>query len=39
MRCGAAGLIFGRNIWQRPWEDALRLTRQIREIMLEYAGK
>jgi class I fructose-bisphosphate aldolase len=39
MRCGAAGLIFGRNIWQRPWEDALRLTRRIREIMLEYAEK
>ncbi len=36
IRCGAAGLIFGRNVWQRPWDDALRITNRIRQMMLEY---
>jgi class I fructose-bisphosphate aldolase len=36
IRCGAAGLIFGRNVWQRQWDDALRITNRIREMMLEY---
>jgi class I fructose-bisphosphate aldolase len=34
MEAGATGLIFGRNLWQRPMAEALRLTAQIREIML-----
>ena len=36
IRCGASGLIFGRNVWQRPWDDALRITHRIREMMVEY---
>ena len=36
MEAGATGLIFGRNIWQRPYQEALRLSRQIREIILQY---
>jgi class I fructose-bisphosphate aldolase len=38
MRAGAAGIIFGRNVWQRPYDDALALTRRIQQIMLEEAG-
>jgi fructose-bisphosphate aldolase, class I len=30
---GATGLIFGRNVWQRSREDALRLAAKIRELM------
>ncbi len=32
---GAAGLIFGRNTWQRPYADALTLMRNLRQIALE----
>ena len=32
---GATGLIFGRNVWQREWEDALDITKQLKELMLE----
>ncbi len=34
MRAGATGLIFGRNMWQRPMEQALALSAQIRGLML-----
>jgi DhnA family fructose-bisphosphate aldolase class Ia len=33
LRCGATGLIFGRNMWQRPMEEALALTARIRALM------
>lgn len=33
MECGATGLIFGRNIWQRPHDQALAITRKIKEVM------
>jgi len=36
IKCGATGLIFGRNVWQRQWDDALRITNRIREMMVEY---
>lgn len=32
---GATGLIFGRNMWQREYSEALRLSGQIKKIMLE----
>ena len=35
---GATGLIFGRNVWQRPFEDALALSGQIRDMMKEYGA-
>lgn len=38
MRAGATGIIFGRNIWQRPYREALALSERIREIMREEAG-
>ncbi|MFW9887905.1 MAG: class I fructose-bisphosphate aldolase [Candidatus Thorarchaeota archaeon] len=31
---GAAGLLFGRNLWQRKWEDALEITEKLKEMML-----
>ena len=34
---GATGIIFGRNLWQRPKEEALRLTREFHAIFREYA--
>jgi fructose-bisphosphate aldolase, class I len=34
---GATGIIFGRNLWQRPWPEALKLTRTLHGIFQEYA--
>ena len=31
---GATGLIFGRNTWQRPYDEALRLAENLRRIAL-----
>jgi class I fructose-bisphosphate aldolase len=36
MEAGATGLIFGRNIWQRPYDEAMRIIAQIRDILLQY---
>ncbi|MEP0815229.1 MAG: fructose-bisphosphate aldolase [bacterium] len=33
MEAGATGLIFGRNMWQRPMEEALAITAKVKEIM------
>lgn len=33
MEAGATGLIFGRNMWQRPYHEGLALTEKIKEIM------
>lgn len=30
---GATGLIFGRNLWQREWTDALAMTKKLKEMM------
>ncbi len=35
---GATGIIFGRNLWQRPRADALRLTKELHGIFREYAA-
>jgi len=37
MDAGATGIIFGRNLWQRPRADALELTRKLHAIFREYA--
>ncbi len=37
MDAGATGIIFGRNMWQRPRGEALRLTRELHAIFREYA--
>jgi len=33
---GAAGLIFGRNMWQRPMDEALRLTRRVHDLARDF---
>jgi len=35
MEQGAAGLIFGRNLWQRDWDDALKMTKTLKDILLK----
>ncbi|MGI0054436.1 MAG: class I fructose-bisphosphate aldolase [Thermoplasmata archaeon] len=37
MEAGATGVIFGRNMWQRPRSDALVLTRELHAIFRDYA--
>ncbi|HYK94180.1 MAG TPA: fructose-bisphosphate aldolase [Thermoplasmata archaeon] len=37
MDAGATGIIFGRNLWQRPRDQALALTRELHAIFREYA--
>jgi fructose-bisphosphate aldolase, class I len=37
MDAGATGIIFGRNLWQRPRDEALTLTRELHAIFREYA--
>ena len=33
---GAVGVIFGRNLWQRPFDDAIILAHKIKEILMQY---
>jgi class I fructose-bisphosphate aldolase len=34
MEAGGSGVIYGRNVWQREWSEALEVIEQIKEIML-----
>jgi class I fructose-bisphosphate aldolase len=34
MEAGGSGVIFGRNVWQREWSDALEIIEQIKETLL-----
>ncbi|HEU4422287.1 MAG TPA: fructose-bisphosphate aldolase, partial [Pilimelia sp.] len=36
MEAGATGLIFGRNVWQRPYEESLRFIDQLKDILAKY---
>lgn len=36
MAAGATGLIFGRNIWQRPFDDAVAIGRQLADLLQGY---
>lgn len=33
MECGATGVMFGRNMWLRPFEQALALTRRVHGVL------
>jgi class I fructose-bisphosphate aldolase len=33
VRSGATGLIFGRNMWQRPFEEGLKITKRLKDIL------
>lgn len=39
IRAGGSGFIFGRNIWQRPLDDALAITAKLKNIIKEERGK
>lgn len=34
MNAGGSGVIFGRNVWQRDWNEALEIISQIKESLL-----
>ena len=34
MAAGGSGVIFGRNVWQREWNEALAIIEQIKETLL-----
>jgi class I fructose-bisphosphate aldolase len=36
MSCGATGVMFGRNMWLRPFDSALSLTRRAHGILARY---
>jgi class I fructose-bisphosphate aldolase len=36
MEAGGLGLIFGRNVWQRSYDDSLALVDQLKEILAKY---
>lgn len=33
MEAGATGLIFGRNVWQRPYDEAIALSQSIHQLL------
>lgn len=38
MAGGATGVIFGRNVWQRPYDEALKLSAQISDMLREFSA-
>ncbi|HEC91846.1 MAG TPA: fructose-bisphosphate aldolase, partial [Candidatus Atribacteria bacterium] len=36
LEAGVDGLIFGRNMWQRPYDEALRMTKEIMALMKSF---
>lgn len=36
MKAGATGLIFGRNMWQRKWDDSLKIGEKVHGILKGY---
>jgi class I fructose-bisphosphate aldolase len=36
MQAGASGVMFGRNMWLRPFDQAVALTRAVHDIMKRY---
>lgn len=34
MEAGGSGVIYGRNVWQREWDEATEIVEQVKEIML-----
>jgi fructose-bisphosphate aldolase, class I len=39
MAAGGSGVIYGRNVWQREWGQALEIIEQIKEIMLSNVSR
>ena len=38
MEAGCVGLIFGRNMWQRHWDDAVAMSSRMHELMKGYGA-
>jgi class I fructose-bisphosphate aldolase len=38
MEAGVTGLIFGRNVWQRKYDDALAITSRIHDLLKAYSA-
>ncbi|GAB3430720.1 class I fructose-bisphosphate aldolase [Flindersiella endophytica] len=36
MEAGATGLIFGRNVWQRPYDESLRFIDELKSVLAKY---
>jgi len=36
MQAGCVGLIFGRNMWQREWEEAMKMAGRMHELLKGY---
>ena len=36
MEAGALGVIFGRNVWQRQYDESLRFVERLRELLSKY---
>jgi class I fructose-bisphosphate aldolase len=39
MQAGGSGVIYGRNVWQREWSDALEVIEQIKETLLQNVSR
>ena len=39
MEAGGSGVIYGRNVWQREWSEAIEIIEQIKEIMLSNVSR
>ncbi|MGI8461321.1 MAG: class I fructose-bisphosphate aldolase [Solirubrobacterales bacterium] len=39
MEAGGSGVIFGRNVWQREWSEALEIVAQIKETLLSHVSR
>jgi class I fructose-bisphosphate aldolase len=38
MDAGALGLIFGRNVWQRSYDESLAFIERLKQILAKYPG-
>jgi fructose-bisphosphate aldolase, class I len=38
MEAGCTGLIFGRNMGQRPFDEALAITERVQEMMRDFSA-
>ncbi|MBC7542349.1 MAG: fructose-bisphosphate aldolase [Candidatus Sericytochromatia bacterium] len=36
MEAGATGLIFGRNVWQRQWDNAMAISQEFQRLMAQF---
>ena len=39
MEAGGSGVIFGRNVWQREWNEAVEIIGQIKETLLSSVSR